>query len=91
MAHGSPINKFQIAGTILKISCVRCHFVKSDIHFLGLPYGIFFSVITDNFTSIALERCKKEYSMVSIILVQGFCPLKIKITQFPDGFRFNSS
>ena len=24
-----------------------------------------------------------------IILVQGFCPLKIKITQFPDGFRLN--
>ena len=22
-------------------------------------------------------------------LVQGFCPLKIKITQFPDGFRLN--
>ena len=24
------------------------------------------------------------------ILVQGFCPLKIKITQFPDGFPLNS-
>ena len=24
-----------------------------------------------------------------IILVQGFCPLKIKITQFPDGFHLN--
>ena len=24
-------------GKILKISCVRCHFVKFDIHFLGLP------------------------------------------------------
>ena len=23
------------------------------------------------------------------ILVQGFCPLKIKITQFPDGFPLN--
>ena len=22
--------------------------------------------------------------------VQGFCPLKIKITNFPDGFRLNS-
>ena len=29
--------------------------------------------------------------MLSIILVQGFCPLKIKITQFPGGFRFNFS
>jgi len=27
--------------------------------------------------------------MVSNILVQGFCPLKIKITQFPDGFDVN--
>ena len=25
--------------------------------------------------------------MLEIILVQGFCPLKIKITQFPNGFR----
>ena len=24
---------------------------------------------------------------LKIILVQNFCPLKIKITQFPDGFR----
>ena len=26
-----------------------------------------------------------------MILVQGFCPLKIKITQFPGGFRLNFS
>ena len=25
--------------------------------------------------------------MLKIILVQGFCPLKIKITQLPDGVR----
>ena len=25
--------------------------------------------------------------MFEIILVQGFCPLKIKITQFPNGFH----
>ena len=24
--------------------------------------------------------------MLEINMVQGFCPLKIKITQFPDGF-----
>ena len=29
--------------------------------------------------------------MLKIVLVQGFCPLKIRITQFPDGFRLNSS
>ena len=27
--------------------------------------------------------------MLEIILVQDFCPLKIKITQFPGGFRLN--
>ena len=25
--------------------------------------------------------------MLEIILVQGFCPLKIKITQFPNGLH----
>ena len=25
--------------------------------------------------------------MIEIILVKGFCPLKIKITFFPNGFR----
>ena len=35
------------------------------------------------------EKCKKECDMAWIILVQGFCPLKIKITQFPDGFYLN--
>ena len=28
--------------------------------------------------------------MLEITLVQGFCPLKIKITQFPDGFGLKS-
>ena len=27
--------------------------------------------------------------MLKILLVQGFCPLKIKITQKPDGFHHN--
>ena len=34
--------------TVLKISCARCHFVKFDIYFLGLPWEIFFGVITHN-------------------------------------------
>ena len=41
--------------------------------------------VTNYINFIALEKCKKECDVVSIILVQGFCPLKI--TQFPDGFR----
>ena len=38
--------------------------------------------------SIALEICKNECDFVEIILVQGFCPLKVKIeiAQLPDGF-----
>ena len=35
-------------GKILKISCVRCNFVKFDIPFLGLPWEIFFGVTTDD-------------------------------------------
>ena len=37
-------------------------------------------------TSIALEKCKKRMQCALNYLVQGFRPLKIKITQFPDGF-----
>ena len=35
---------------------------------------------------IALEKCEKESNMFEIILVRGFCPLKIKITQSSNGF-----
>ena len=28
---------YENTGKILKISCVRCNFVKFDIYFLGLP------------------------------------------------------
>ena len=32
---------------------------------------------------------KKKSDIVKIILVQGFCPLKIEIPKFPDLFRLN--
>ena len=38
----------QNTGKILKISGVRCNFVKFDMHFLGLPLEIFFGVIADD-------------------------------------------
>ena len=41
-------------------------------------------------TSLALEKWKKECDILKFILVEGFCPLKIKITQVPDGFRLKS-
>ena len=28
-----------------------------------------------------------QFNILQIILVQGFCPLRIKITQFPGGSR----
>ena len=35
------------------------------------------------------QKCKKEWNMLEIILVQSFClALKIKMTQFPNGIRF---
>ena len=35
-------------------------------------------------TFIAIEKCEKECNMLEIILVQRFCPPKIKISQFPS-------
>ena len=32
----------------------------------------------------------KECNIPKIILVQGFCPLKIKVAQCPYGFRLKS-
>ena len=32
-----------------------------------------------------------QYPWREVILVQGFCPLKIKITQFPNRFHLNPS
>ena len=37
----------------------------------------------------SITNAKKKKNMICFILVQGFCPLKIKITQFPDGFCLN--
>ena len=39
---------YENTGKILKISCARCNVVKFDIYFLGLPWEIFFGVITDD-------------------------------------------
>ena len=33
---------------------------------------------------------EKECNILLKIRAQGFCPLKIKITQFPGGFRLNT-
>ena len=41
-------------------------------------------------TSLGLKKCKKECNILEIILVQGFHPLRIKITQFPAGFHLKT-
>jgi len=66
--------------------------VKIDIYFLGPPHKKFSLVLLQMIYYIfGLEKCKKECNMFLIILVQDFCPLKIKITQFHGGFRLNTS
>ena len=42
-----------------------------------------------NYIYTVLEKCEKKCNMIKIILVQGFCPLNLKITQFPGGFYLN--
>ena len=42
-----------------------------------------------NFLWCFYRLLMKECNILQIILVQGFCLVKIKITQFPGGFRFN--
>ena len=64
--------------------------LKFDIYFPRLPWGIVFCVIQLQITEIISMKNVKECGIVKkIILAQGFCPLKIKIIQFSDGFRLN--
>ena len=41
-------NYCENTGKILKISSVRCNFVKFDFHFLWLPSEIYVGVTTDD-------------------------------------------
>ena len=64
--------------------------VKFDIHFLGLSQELLFGVTTDDLFHLKpLKNVKKNALFFKIILVQGFCPLKIKIIQFPGGYHLN--
>ena len=52
---------FDYTGEIQKISCVRCNSVKFDIHFLRLPWDIFFSVTTDDLLHVKhLKNVRKN-------------------------------
>jgi len=66
--------------------CVRFPFVKFEafeFFFLGLKEEPFLrSYLIELITFKALEKCETECNMLEIILVQGFSPLKSKITQY---------
>ena len=77
-------------GKVLKTSCVRCNFVKIfDIHFSGFHQAFSLVLLQMTITSLSLKKCKKECYILQIILVQGFYPLKIEITQSPGVFHAN--
>ena len=82
-----------IEKTQVKLSCVRFHsqvfvtllkFVFSSSH-KNLIFKLFLINYYINF--VACKRCKQECNVLEIILVQGFCPLNIKSTQFPNVFH----
>ena len=58
---------------------------------LFVPSTSIFGNCSLNTFSLVLLQITKESNILYIILVQYFCPLKIKITEFPDGFHLNST
>ena len=55
-------NFCEYTGKILNISCLRCHSVKFDIHYLGLPWENFFGVTTD-------EKERMQYAIILVLNV----------------------
>ena len=51
-------------GKILKISCVRCHFVKLTFIFSGSLKKFSLELLQILITSIALEKCKKDCNIL---------------------------
>ena len=73
-----------------EVTCVLQFLWNLTYIFLGSHWEIVFGVITDNKLYLyPLKNVKRNAVFFKIILVQGFCPLKVEIFQFPDGFRFN--
>ena len=58
----------------------------------NLSSRLVFGVISGHiFISLAFRKCKKDCSILKIILVQDFCPLKDEIIRFPIGFRLKAT
>ena len=75
-----------------EFNCVLLNliFISSNLTFIFSDYHEkCFLALSQIATSLAFEKCKQECQIVQIILVQGLCPLKIKITEFPCGFCLN--
>ena len=69
--------------TTRKLSNVNFQWTK-PLYQKILSHIAFFRTL---FKLLALEKCKQECNMIEIILAQGFCSMKIIITQFPHGFH----
>ena len=69
--------------------CVITILMKCDIHFLGLPWEIFFAVTTDDLLHLQpLKNVKKR--MQNSLNYSGFLVFvnwKLKLLSFPGGFR----
>ena len=63
-------------------------FEAFEVCFLGLQKEHFLRSYFIQLLSFI--KCEKECNLLEIILVQGFCPLKINITQFPNGFHLKT-
>ena len=74
------------SGKILKISRVRCNFVKFDIHFLGLQWEIFFGVITDDLLLLKpLKNVKKNGIVIELFWYKVFVHCKLRLLNFLVG------
>ena len=66
MSNYTRIVKTQVK--FWKFSCVRFNFVKFDIHFLGLPWEIFFGVFTDDYSIFWWILCEMKWATFEPLL-----------------------
>ena len=64
---------------LVKFTCVYTISLNFDIYFLKFLWEIVFSVIPGRKKQ---KKNKNNCTILKVILVQGFCPLKIEITRF---------
>ena len=87
ISHGGPRKQMPIFTKIPEHSKCNMSFCSQA---LIRSFSLVLLQTTIVITSRPFEKSKKECDIVQIILVKGFCPLKTKITHFPDGFLLNT-